>query len=191
MDTNGWADVAYSAIVCPHGYVFEGRGPGHRTAANGTNDGNQRYYAVCFLGGEGDTFTDEAKQGIEDAIAWLGGGEIVGHRDLTETACPGDEIYAWAHGNHGEPPTKPPPKPQPQEEDDDTMRLIAVDNDRGIFLVSSAIQASGKAKGKALARHIGTGEEIDALVGAGVVPGYDKRPALPAALFDQLYVVIG
>ena len=28
MDSRGWSDIAYNAIVCPHGYVFEGRGPG-------------------------------------------------------------------------------------------------------------------------------------------------------------------
>lgn len=122
MDGNGWSDVAYSAIACPHGYVFEGRGPGHRTAANGTDDGNQRFYAVCFLGGEGDDFTDEAKQAINDAIGWLGGGQIVGHRDLTSTACPGDEIYAWAHAGHPTPDPggsgTPDPPPPPPEEDD-------------------------------------------------------------------------
>lgn len=96
----GWADIAYSALVCAHGYVFEGRGPGHRTAANGTNDSNQRFYAVCYLGGEGDDFTADARNGINDAIEWLGGGEVAGHRDATPTACPGDAIYAWVQNGH-------------------------------------------------------------------------------------------
>ena len=71
------------------------------------------------------------------------------------------------------------------------MRLIAVDNERGILIVGATFQASGKAKGKALARHVGTTEDVEALVGAGVVPGYDKRPELPSALFDELFSVVG
>ena len=48
MDARGWDDIAYSAVVCPHGHVFEGRWIGIRTAANGTSYGNNRYYAVCY-----------------------------------------------------------------------------------------------------------------------------------------------
>lgn len=187
MDTNGWADIAYSAVVCPHGYVFEGRGPGHRTAANGTNDGNQRFYAVCFMGGEGDTFTDEAKDGINDAIEWLGGGEITGHRDHTETACPGDEIYAWVQSGHPRAGgTDPEPLPEPQQEDDG-MKLIAVTEDRGIFLAGENVGEDGKIP----ARHVGTPDEVTALVEAGAVVNYDKRPALPASVFDTYYRVVG
>lgn len=123
---------------------------------------------------------------------WLDFTGICGHQHVPENDHwdPGDfPVDRLRRAIVGfDPPT---PEPVPQEEDDDTMRLIAVDNDRGIFLVGATFQASGKAKGKALARHIGSGKEIDALVGAGVVPGYDKRPALPAALFDQLFSVVG
>lgn len=95
MDTRGWDDLAYSAMVCPHGELFEGRGPGIRTAANGTSSGNDRYYAVCYLGGEGDPFTPAAKARINDAIAWLGGGDVRPHSWFKATACPGDEIRRW------------------------------------------------------------------------------------------------
>ena len=61
--TRGWAGIAYNLLVCPHGYVFEGRGAGVRSAANGTSNigGNDQWYAVCYLGGQGDGFTDTAK----------------------------------------------------------------------------------------------------------------------------------
>lgn len=99
MDSRGWADIAYSALVCPHGWVYEGRGPNYRTAANGTNDGNAGYLAVCYLSGEGDPLTDAAKQGFIDCHAWLerngAGRSNVGHRDLFSTACPGEAVYAW------------------------------------------------------------------------------------------------
>ncbi|MEV0972045.1 hypothetical protein [Microtetraspora glauca] len=35
MDTNGWNDIAYNLLVCPHRYVFEGRGAPILSAANG------------------------------------------------------------------------------------------------------------------------------------------------------------
>ena len=58
MDTRGWNDIAYSHIVCKHGFAFRCRGIGKRTAANGTNEANSHYYAVCVLG------TDTARQDI-------------------------------------------------------------------------------------------------------------------------------
>lgn len=92
-----WNDIAYSAVVCPHGYVFEGRGPGVRTAANGTDAANDAWHAVCYLGGQGDPFTDAAKAGISDAVAWLRGAQVNAHRDHKPTECPGDEITRWVH----------------------------------------------------------------------------------------------
>jgi hypothetical protein len=102
MDTRGWNDIAYNCIVCGHGYVFEGRGQGLRSAANGDATVNSTHYAICDLAGEGDDFTPEAQTGINDAAQWLGqaDGEWVGHRDLTQTACPGDTIYNWVHNGH-------------------------------------------------------------------------------------------
>lgn len=192
MDGNGWADIAYSAVACPHGYVFEGRGPGHRTAANGTNEANQSWYAVCFLGGEGDTFTAEARDAINDAIDWLGGGRVTGHRDHTSTACPGDEIYAWVQAGHPRsgnpdpnPGPAPVPAPQPEPIQEDGMKLIAV-TDRGIFLAGENVGDDGRIP----SRHVGTPEEVTDLVESGAIVNYDKRPELPAAVFDKYYRVV-
>jgi hypothetical protein len=99
MDTRGWVDVAYTALVCPHGFVFEGRWLGRRTAANGTNVGNASAYALCYLGGEGDGFTAAGKTAMRAGLDWLDGhgaaGGRNGHRDWKPTACPGDDIYLW------------------------------------------------------------------------------------------------
>lgn len=99
----GWCDIAYSHLLCLHGAVFEGRGFGKRTAANGTNTGNARYFAVCFLGNDNagrQDFTAEARQGLVDLRKeylkrYPNAKETVGHRDITSTECPGDEIYAY------------------------------------------------------------------------------------------------
>jgi len=118
-DTRGWADIAYNALVCPHGFVFEGRGPGVKSAANGDTQTNEDWYAVCYLGGERDGFTDEGKQGYLDAFGWLAregaaGPKRNGHRDHKATACPGDEIYRWVSAlpdGAGNPASAPQPAP--------------------------------------------------------------------------------
>lgn len=100
MSTRKWADIAYTALVCPHGWVYEGRGVGTRTAANGTDEGNRHFYAVCYLGGEGDPLTSEAKSAIRDAVWWLqttgAGSEVRSHSDFKATTCPGDELRSHA-----------------------------------------------------------------------------------------------
>lgn len=99
INGNGWADIAYTALVCPHGYVYVGRGPNRRTAANGTNSGNQYWYAVCALIGGSQKPTAAMVQGITDAVAWLrrtggAGNDVNGHRDHLPTSCPGNPLYA-------------------------------------------------------------------------------------------------
>lgn len=94
-----WLDVAYTAIVCPHGYTFEGRWTGVRTAAQGTNEGNESAYAVCFLGGVDDVVGPEVVLELAEVVAYLrdaggAGPGVNGHRDWHATACPGDPLYA-------------------------------------------------------------------------------------------------
>jgi len=100
MDTRGWADIAYSFPVCEHGYVYEGRGVGKGSAANGTTAANLAYYAVCGLVGKGDNVTSALTDGIREAIDICrragAGNEVVGHRDLFATECPGDVLYSFA-----------------------------------------------------------------------------------------------
>lgn len=99
-----YSDIAYNAVVCPHGYVFEGRGVHRKTAANGNQPLNIKDYAVCaMLGSSGLVHpTDAQLDGLVDAISWLrnsggAGNEVLGHRDGYPTACPGDPLYAWVH----------------------------------------------------------------------------------------------
>lgn len=98
----GYSDIAYNALVCEHGYVFEGRGAHKKTGANGNQALNQGHYAVCaLLGSSGLTTPSDAMlNGIVDAIEWLreqgdAGDEIKGHRDGYPTQCPGEPLYAW------------------------------------------------------------------------------------------------
>lgn len=89
-----YVDIAYTGGFCPHGYAFAGRGFGIRTAANGTNPGNDFWYATCYLGGPNDPVTPEAL----GALAWwirearragAAGDRVVPHSFHKQTSCPG------------------------------------------------------------------------------------------------------
>lgn len=114
MNTRGWADIAYSGMACWHDYFFEGRGPGVRTAANGTNTGNQNSYAICALIVKGDVANDGVKSAMTHGAAWLGFPLNKVHSQWKSTACPGPELTAWIYGGTTAPPTPPtPPTPPP------------------------------------------------------------------------------
>lgn len=122
MDTRKWADIAYTGMYCPHGYIFVGRWWNRRTAAQGTNDGNDRYYAACFLGGVDDPFSVEAREAAllfrqtatRDGKA---GPDNQPHSHFHSTGCPGDSIRAWLASGMPDPNSSPNPNPQPSLEE--------------------------------------------------------------------------
>jgi hypothetical protein len=103
MEENGWLDIAYSHVVCRHGYVFVGRGYGIRTAANGTVEANDHYFAICFLGndsaGRADV-TPAARRGLGELIRdyqrrYPRALRVRPHSAFVATACPGLELKAY------------------------------------------------------------------------------------------------
>lgn len=112
----GWADIAYNWLVCPHGYVFIGRGPRNRSAANGTDSGNDRWLAVCYLGGVGDPFTVEAQNAILELKQSIEAPAMNCHSDHKPTECPGDTIRKWVKSDPKLPSKPPPVKPTPAPE---------------------------------------------------------------------------
>ncbi len=123
MDGNGWIDIGYSAVACPHRKVFIGRGPHHLPAANGAGL-NSGHYAVLGLVGTSGLVQppDDMLNGIVDAIEYFrekgdAGDEIKGHRDGYPTDCPGDILYAWVRKGAPRPsaqePTGPGDDPEP------------------------------------------------------------------------------
>ena len=100
MDVKDWNDIAYSWGVCDHGYILTGRGWGVRTAANGTDDANDRYLAVCWIGGPGRTPTALAFAAFEEVIIYCrdrgAGRSVRPHRALYGTSCPGDVLASAA-----------------------------------------------------------------------------------------------
>ncbi|MFE1749011.1 N-acetylmuramoyl-L-alanine amidase [Streptomyces anandii] len=113
-----YSDIAYNFVVCPHGYVYEGRGLHKKTAANGNQPLNKAHYAVCaMLGSEGLTKpTDAQLAGLRDAIDYLrskggAGNDIKGHRDGYPTECPGGPLYAWVQKGAPRPDANTSPQP--------------------------------------------------------------------------------
>ena len=98
MDTRGWNDIAYNFCVCQHGFVFEGRGLGIRSAGQGTNAGNDGYHAVCFLGADRDDRDDVTAAGREalgEIIRACPGDDVQPHSSFTNTPCPGNELRGY------------------------------------------------------------------------------------------------
>ncbi|WP_219464115.1 peptidoglycan recognition protein family protein [Nonomuraea rhizosphaerae] len=125
MDGNGWMDIGYSFVACPHRKVFEGRGLHHLPAANGAGL-NAGHYAVLGLVGNAGLVQppDGVLHAILDAIEYVrqnggAGNEIKGHRDGYSTDCPGEPLYAWVKrgaprpGTGGDGPGQPEPGTPP------------------------------------------------------------------------------
>lgn len=122
MDAKGWSDVAYNAIVCPHGYTFECRWLGRQGGANGTTTGNRTAYAICYLGGQGDPFTLDADRAIHDTTTHMrrhgsAGPKVNCHRDWKATACPGDVICTRVRAGVYQTDAGSMPAPQPDVPD--------------------------------------------------------------------------
>jgi hypothetical protein len=114
MGARGWSDIAYTSGVCPHGYRYEGRGPGVRTAANGTNAGNQLAYATCYIAGDNDPLTDDAKRAFLDEALRLAVPLNKVHSDWKPTGCPGVPLRAWVKAGAPAPGgSAPAPAPGP------------------------------------------------------------------------------
>lgn len=128
MDTHGWADIAYTLGVCNHGYVLAGRGAGVRTAANGTNTGNYTHYAICWIGGEGETPTQVALDAFEWATLELrkagAGKSVKSHSYFKPTGCPGDPLKRHAAALDGKDISTSTPI-TPSEED--TVQAIVLE----------------------------------------------------------------
>jgi hypothetical protein len=117
MDGNGWLDIGYSVVACPHRKVFIGRGPKHLPAANGAGLNTNHYAILALVGNSGLVEpTDNQLLSIWDAITYLrehggAGKEIKGHRDGYATECPGDHLYAWLKKGAPRPGGAAPAKP--------------------------------------------------------------------------------
>lgn len=100
MDGRGWSDIAYNFVICNHGHVFEGRGWVTQNGASGNASANDTRLAICWAGhSDLDTFDIKAADAIKELVSeGIGKGwpaTVGGHRDFSETTCPGNTLYNW------------------------------------------------------------------------------------------------
>jgi hypothetical protein len=106
MDTRGWSDIAYHAIVFPGfitsngtevpGRVFQGRPRNHIPAAQERH--NTETLAVAVVAAGNARMGRSARYAIEVYLNYLKDKgsplkTLGGHRDVSSTECPGDGIY--------------------------------------------------------------------------------------------------
>lgn len=103
--SENYADIAYNWVIDRLGTVYEARGFA-RSGANGGTLANSSDYAVCFMMGNGDPFPDVCKQSLIQLRTWLMGlgvsAVVHAHRDWVATACPGEDITAFARQVDGQ-----------------------------------------------------------------------------------------
>jgi len=109
MDSRGYRDIAYHAIIGPSGKIYEGRPIEDEGAhSDGTwqgGDPNFNLLGICFLGNfEGvNKLTDAAKQSAL-ALEYIWGMKLrrklsyCDHQMTKATACPGGDVHNWVIG---------------------------------------------------------------------------------------------
>lgn len=122
----GWKDVGYHYIIRRNGRIEPGR-PESVVGAHvaGHNTGS---IGICCIGGIEratgpnvgvDNRTDAQKAAtvrlVSDLLSRHPGAEVVGHRDLAATQCPGFDVRSWWAGNapKATAPTTPAPSAAP------------------------------------------------------------------------------
>lgn len=112
----GWLDIGYSFMVCPHGYVLEGRGVNREQAAQ--PGGNTTWYSCTFGSGPGEKPSDLQLQAFRDLRAWLRsehgvGAAVTYHGKFISTDCPGSVLKAMVLNGSiiKGPVSSKPPKP--------------------------------------------------------------------------------
>lgn len=121
MDTRDWSDIGYNMLVRgSNGTVYEGRGL-DVLGAHAT-DHNTSGIGVCITGDDGRILTPAVKRAVRELYdqACARAGRRLAmrvHRDVGQTACPGDDITAWVRkgmpvdGSPRPPSTRPAPGP--------------------------------------------------------------------------------
>lgn len=118
VHSNGWSDIAYNVAVDQNGDVWQLRGFGYQSAANGSAQLNDEYLAIFCVLGEGQVPSEEMVRGIRKAVRrfrlrYPFAKEIVGHGDIRPggTACPGPALARKVKAGKLRPWRRPKPQP--------------------------------------------------------------------------------
>jgi hypothetical protein len=110
--SKGWGDIGYNYIIDQQGNIYEGRYGGEMVVGAHAGRGNHGSIGIAVLGNYQDQDPPEAvvtalttlikekaeKYNIDTEGSGLFRGEdypnVMGHRDIMSTSCPGDRLYA-------------------------------------------------------------------------------------------------
>jgi hypothetical protein len=104
QDTRGWDDIGYNFVIDRFGVMWEGRAGGIRNPVIGAHAENHNTgsVGVAYLGDATSSVASAAVTSFGQLIGWklfLGGvrpatANIMGHRDVGQSSCPGNALYA-------------------------------------------------------------------------------------------------
>lgn len=99
VESNGWLDIGYSYIITQPWGTRRGRvrvwtGRGRHRVPSAQLHFNQGNLAVCVIADQNDRIAHRTVLAIAELARKLNAREIRGHRDVNDTDCPGDALYA-------------------------------------------------------------------------------------------------
>lgn len=100
MDGNGWADIGYNFCVGDTAVIYEGRGWNRQGAHAPGFNGNS--IGFCFMGDFTSVLPPVAARNVAQAFIICARDwgrltttyRLLGHRQATATACPGNALFA-------------------------------------------------------------------------------------------------
>ena len=97
INNNGWAGIGYHFYIRKDGTIYRGR-PEKYIGAHCENYNSVSLGICCEGNFEIEQPTNEQLQSLSELIQYLkkkyGNVQVVGHRDLNATACPGKNLYS-------------------------------------------------------------------------------------------------
>ena len=198
VNTKGWSDIAYNYAVDQTGDVWELRGWGYQSGANGGTRENDEYLAVLCILGQGQKPSDAMLAGVRSAVEsfrvrYSTARKIVTHSAIRPdpTACPGPDLTRAVSSGALEPRPIPP-----KENDVELTTKIKVRNPDGTlatipyedllnrlnYVYTQTIGAQ-----KTLARLVANDAAQTAMLKAAATAGLD--PAAITAAIDRAVAV--
>lgn len=116
--TRGWGDIGYNYLIDWKGNIYEGRYGGKNVVGGHALQFNPGSIGVAIMGDYSNTdITPESEKALVSLLAAAASGidpeghgyfvdgdypNIMGHRDVSSTECPGDRLYARIPAIRGE-----------------------------------------------------------------------------------------
>jgi N-acetylmuramoyl-L-alanine amidase len=202
INGRGWADIGYSFMVCPHGYVMEGRGWQRAQAAQ--PGGNTTWTSVTFASGPNEKPTAAQVTAFKELRAWLRGKGLAAaisyHSRFISTSCPGAILRGMVTSGAltGSPTSPPKEEDMPlSKEDIEKVAAETVDQmfharyNRSGYTLGVTLEATHNGIAALLARDPDVDEaEVARLVLAGLPPERIAA-AIPDELAEQVVTALG